>query len=676
MKDYNIAPTSLTQEATNSSAATAAASPADPNSTNALNNDSAVVKVTSAEQTIAEIPNSATDASGVGYDAPDASSAPKKKPQQAKKQQVLSFVPSCRGAVVAATPTMGLACSSYIGEYGLNSATQLQEHMPVLSAAATSDVGNSLESALLPTVQEVRTRRIRHKRFKVANIRPPCGFSADVQLEGMDSLGGFPMTRQRDSEVKYLEGTTKQINFYLDTRQYTIPKLERKCPYCGALGTLESNDSGTIELSHCSWSGHPVKVELCLPVWLCTHCGRKHTEIAPGRFENTFMTVQKHDSITNLLHLGVKCSMRDLAIINHISERSMARLLDHDAEQSGAVSKGMTWSIPKYGTWGKLAACNLMPPDHLITAFEVDEVAMFGQNYLTLITEYPSGHLLFNAFGHGKKAIQQFFSWGGDKIAQDVRVSADMNAAFLNTVLEFRPNAVPVYDRFHFERNFREHYQSLFSLIATDLGRSDYAEKAQLIKDAGNQFLILCVKPESLSPDEQQLQKKLLALHPMLQVLNQGNLAQHLGFECRDRTKADAYFEEAIRCCDTLQRWAVAKYKHRFKLVPELADHIIPPKPKEPPKPGKIATDPAQEIVTQNEKKQLRYCEAGTAGRTLLKHKDKFLNYADTGITTGQLEGTNNVFKAMKRVCYGIKLARRFVYRLWLISRAPYRRWV
>lgn len=676
MKDYNIAPTSLTQDATNGSVETTETSLAVLNSSNALNSDSAVAKVTSAEQTFAEIPNSATAAAVVGYDAPDASTKPKKKPQQAKKQQVLSFSPSSCGVVITAAPTSGLACSSFISAYEVNSFTQFQEHTPRLTSAATSGLVDSPESALLPQVQEVGTRKIRHKRFKVANIRPPCTFREDVLTEGLDSLGSYPLTRKPDTEAKHLESTIWQINLYLDAKRYIIPKPERRCPYCGAYGTLDSNGSSRLKLRHAPWRDHPVKIEMRLPVWKCQHCGKKHVEAAPERFENTFMTKQKRDCIIDKLHSGIKCSIRDLAIIYHESEKMVARLMDLDAEQSGVVQKSLPWTISKYGSWGKLPACNLMPPDHLITAFEVDEVAMVGRNYLTQIIEYPSGHLIFYAFGHGSDAIRQFFSLCGNMIAQDVRVSADMNAAFLNTVLEFRPNAVPVYDRFHFERNFREHYQSMFSLIATDLDRSDCAEKAQLIKDEGNQFLILCVKPESLSPDEQQLQKELLALHPMLQVLNQGNLAQHLGFECRDRAKADVYFEEAIRCCDTLQRWAVAKHKRRFKLVPELADHSIPPKPKEPPKPGDIATAPAQEIVTQNEKKQLRYCEAGTAGHTLLKHKDKFLNYADTGITTGQLEGTNNVFKAMKRVCYGIKLVRRFMYRLWLISRAPYRRWV
>lgn len=158
----------------------------------------------------------------------------------------------------------------------------------------------------------------------------------------------------------------------------------------------------------------------------------------------------------------------------------------------------------------------------------------------------------------------------------------------------------------------------------------------------------------------------------MLTKIHEAFCYQHIGFECRDPDLADQYFNKSISCCVNLQQWAVDSFK-QFKLKQDLADYGKPAE-KEEPTPPNYALAPAQKILTAEERKRLKFCGAGTLGSHIIKHKDKFLNYAKLGLTTGPLEGLNNVFKSMKRVVYGIKRVNRFMYRIVLISRAPYHR--
>ena len=67
---------------------------------------------------------------------------------------------------------------------------------------------------------------------------------------------------------------------------------------------------------------------------------------------------------------------------------------------------------------------------------------------------------------------------------------------------------------------------------------------------------------------------------------------------------------------------------------------------------------------TGNSKPKGKHCAAATLGLTSLDHKQELLNYVKFGVTTGPMEGANNLLKVLKRASFGIKSIHRFFYRL------------
>lgn len=598
--------------------------------------------------------------------------APQRKP-------ALTLAPLARLFICGVAPSSGLcdAASAYC--CGTQHITMHQEHVPILAWADSSGIIPGAASALVPQAPAAKTR-VKPKSYDVINIRPPVAvFDASVQSEDSSSFCGFPTTRLPDTTVIHLGKPIRQRNFRVEINRFTLPKAERQCPYCGAMGSLNSAGVESLTLRHCPYEDHPTKIEFSLPAWRCEHCGQKHTERCPGRFGSTHVTERKYACIVDRLHSGCKSSIRDIAISFHESEKFVAWVLDYDAEHSDGqfafAYKLLKGCIEK----GDKPKCNFRPPLKQIRKVAIDEVAVVGREYLTLFSDLETGELLFFAWGHGKDTVAQFIAWAGDMVVEDVQVATDMNAGFLSAMQELRPKCVQSYDRFHFESNAIKHLSSMLNEIAGELQRKGLKAEAKQLRDESNQCLLFTANKENWGSDEHETLDKLLNLHPMVKEVNDCFLHQHNGFEChetRDREQAETFFNAALQCCNTLQLWAVETNGRKFKLVPALAEHFDPPKPRGQKKTHDYATAPSQQILTDAEKRQLKNSGAGKLGRHILDHKDKLLNYVEHGLTTGPLEGFNNLFKAMKRVCYGIKLTHRFLYRLKLISLAEYHRWV
>ena len=506
------------------------------------------------------------------------------------------------------------------------------------------------------------------------NIRPPHGvFSCDVLAYGHDYLDGYPLERLNDSNTTYL-GQRRQVNFRLDTTKYVVPLAERVCPHCEAKGKLHRHETKEAVLTTLPYDDLPTKITVIRQWFRCQECGRLCVDAIPGRFEHTFMTRKLAEAIFDRLSSGCKSSMRDLAIHFRISEKRVASLVDYAAEHGSRAFAQACISLKRFRKSSEQEIqCNFTPPQRIIKKLAIDEVALKGREYITIFLDLEISEVLYFAEGHGYSAIDKFVDWAGDMLADDVMVATDMNAAFIEALRVHRPNIVPMYDRFHFERKSAEHLVEMILLVARKLKEEGRAEDAKLLRDYGSQCLILTTKPETLEPDAQELRNKLLGLHPMLAKIQEAFYSQHMGFECRDLELADQYFNKTISLCVKLQQWAVDSFK-TFKLKPDLADYGEEPAEKEESTPPNYALAPAQKILSAEERKNLRFCGAGTLGSHIIKHKDKFLNYAKLGLTTGPLEGLNNVFKSLKRVVYGIKRVDRFMYRIVIISRAPYHR--
>lgn len=593
------------------------------------------------------------------------------------KKPKLKLAPLARALVITPAPSSGLCPMPCAYGSGAQHFSSYQEHVPVIAETASSGVTFNEDSALVPKELAARTR-VKPKHYDVTNIRPPKG-GIGVLTELFDSFEGYPVQRLPDTVVNHLDRQVIQINLRVDTTRFTVPKAERQCPYCGAMGTLDSAGVESITLRDTPYQGHPVKIEILRTAWRCSACEGKHTERCPGQFRDAYITQQKYVCISDKLHSGCKSSLRDIAIGVIESEKFIAKILDYEAEQGDKRFVAAYRLAIGYLDQGKKPACNFKPPKRPIRQIAIDEVSIVRKEFITLFSDLENGELLYYAWGRGKDGVAKFMAWAGDIVVEDVQVATDMNAGFLSAMEEFRPKCGQTYDRFHFERNAMEHLTNMLKEIAWDLQRGGLKEEAKLLRDKSNQSLLFTADDELWGAKEREHLASLLNLHPMVKVVRDCFSFQHNGFECyttKDKEAARALFESAMLSCNTLQHWAVASNKLKFKLVPELDEYFNPPKSQDQNQHRDRTTAHAQTILTDAEKSRLKVCDAGTLGRNILNHMDRFLNYVEFGLTTGPLEGFNNLFKAMKRVCFGIKRLDRFMYRLKILSLAPYHRWV
>ena len=124
--------------------------------------------------------------------------------------------------------------------------------------------------------------------------------------------------------------------------------------------------------------------------------------------------------------------------------------------------------------------------------------------------------------------------------------------------------------------------------------------------------------------------------------------------------------------CDQIQEHHIAAAPSKFKLQTTLSDYLIEQGLKAKPEPDPEAFAPltirhAKYNHAGTTKKTGRYCPAATLGSTSLEHLEELVSYVGTGLTTGPIEGFNNLLKLLKRVSFGVKRLDRFMCRLKLV---------
>lgn len=127
-------------------------------------------------------------------------------------------------------------------------------------------------------------------------------------------------------------------------------------------------------------------------------------------------------------------------------------------------------------------------------------------------------------------------------------------------------------------------------------------------------------------------------------------------------------------CCDKLQELNHSVHPERVKLRTELTDYLIEqglkPKPAPDPEANKPITLRHAKYNSPKPPKtkgSAHYCAAATLGYTTLTHFEELLNYVRYHVTTGPMEGANNLIKRLKSSSFGIKRFPRFYYRFKLI---------
>jgi transposase len=281
----------------------------------------------------------------------------------------------------------------------------------------------------------------------------------------------------------------------------------------------------------------------------------------------------------------------------------------------------------------------------------IDEFLLHkGHRYATVVIDLETGHVLFCEEGKKKEQVYHFIEQMGDRWMNQVEaVAMDMNAQYDSAFREKAPQVKIVYDLFHLVKLYNDK-------VLTAMRRrkqnelQERGDQAGYTLFKGSRYLLLSnrstlqdkdsrAKKNNRSLSENYL-KKGLSLPPGARIMHTGHEA-----------KLDALLS------------ANSEFSAAYILLEQL----------------KLAfkTDNEKELASgmRSWLKLARQCkseEIHSYADTIDNHLDGIVNHARFPISTGKLEGTNNMIKTIRRKAYGLPDTPYFFWKIMEASRKPY----
>jgi transposase len=226
----------------------------------------------------------------------------------------------------------------------------------------------------------------------------------------------------------------------------------------------------------------------------------------------------------------------------------------------------------------------------------VDEFSIRrGHTYMTVFLDIRTGRIIYAVEGRSVEDIQPFLERLSRKAHNLKAIAMDMSRSYIAAVKEYIPHVSIVFDRFHVQKLLNE---------ALDTVRKNEREKYQkegLNIGQGERFLFFR-NFENLDKDEQVRLKRLFELNEILAKAHVLKEQFRQFWEKRSKKEAARF----------LLRWIMTAFLSGIAAMEKIAS-------------------------------------------TILAHYEGLLNYYDHPISNGQIEGTNNKIKVLKRSAYGYR---------------------
>ena len=507
----------------------------------------------------------------------------------------------------------------------------------------------------------------------VPNIKaPPAPADPSVRLNPFSYIGNFPATVV-DDECDRNGKVWGIIEVDLTTDECQKDRSDRFCPHCGAMGTLGQHKKQTIDLVYVTVSHKPYKLRVTIPVWRCSKCGAIRREPNPFRFGRTKLTKQVvRDYAREFVEYGFKGSVHALAIRYNISDQRAAKLIDFFGMKSRAAFASPLVIERLRNKISQLTDCNFIPPTQPMVCLLIDEIATCRQEFITVVISGKERKFYFYAPGRGAEGMHKLVAWGGDMIPEDVMAATDMSAVFLPTLRKYRPDGTYVNDCFHHLSNAKKHLRYEVKTVASLLDSAGRKDDAAYLRDRKTKRVLFATDIEALSEEDRARFDKAIALHERLPLIRNCYVELYSGLMAQSVEEAMEHMQKHMLCCDQVQELRIAAAKGKIKQHTALSDYLIEKGLKPKPEPDTDASAPltirnAKYNKPSSAKSSGRYCPAATLGSTTLEHLEELLNYVRVHITTGPIEGFNNLLKVLKRSSFGIKRVDRFMCRLKLV---------
>ena len=399
--------------------------------------------------------------------------------------------------------------------------------------------------------------------------------------------------------------------------------LPRVCPICG--GVLDIHDRQRVYIQDYEILGHVSILGVKYCRCKCRMCGRKQSQELPFRSRHHMMTRRLEVRVHRRLNQG-------------------ATLI------ATAISLGIHPSIVKEIDKRRLQGMEVLSRPPRTRNIGIDEFLLHkGHHYATVVVDIDRASVIFLEKGKKKEQAEHFISKMGKEWMSEVRaVSMDMNAQYDSAFRQHAPHVKIVYDKFHMVKMYND-------LVLTAIRRrlqGECVEKEdkrgyELLK--GSRFLVLT------SP--KRLHEKEMAARDNNRFLNEnyarkglsnppGARLRRIGTENKlhDLLAANSDLSVAYTLLD--------QFNYAYDVTSE-------------------------DIMSKGLQQWYRLANQSKVPEilkfvnTIKSHEDGLINRVMHKISSGVVEGINNMIKTLRRKAYGFRDTEYFFLKIKFESLKP-----
>ena len=342
---------------------------------------------------------------------------------------------------------------------------------------------------------------------------------------------------------------------------------------------------------------------------------------------------------------------------------------EKEPEQNVSSLSSDTPNVSEKKTW----KCNFVVPDYTIRRIWIDEISMHHRHYLTFIYDVDHHDLLFVTEKNNKNAIKSFFEWGKEKIAPDLSIACDMNAPYLSAFTEVLPNCKITFDRFHIIGHVIHDLIECCKAVVSLLPDNSKA-KALFNNETKEAFRIFFSRGKNLKKGERAKLNLLLKSHPDIKAFHDiykdilacydkakscSDFRQQILSICQHMLKIEVNLEIFTACKKDKSLFKACCYEFELDNIPRILST------------QGYDDEAINQLINNN---QVGESKITKIVRRFIKHLPNIARFAESKLTTGPIEGRNNLVKLIKKAKFGIKNLDSFVNVVRLRIRQEYSR--